>query len=101
MHRPAPRILLLPMVKRFTVNDGGVSVLVEQRPVKLIDTEHEAARTVVTVLLAEPPALDGKRMEPGLDGTRSDFRLESQGVTVAIAGPARVVSLSDRITIRR
>ena len=101
MHRPAPRIVLLPMVKRFTVNDDGVSVLVEQRPVKMIRQENEAARPIVTVLLAEPPALDGRRVEPGFDGTRSDFRLEGRGVTVTIVGTARVVALSDRITIRR
>ena len=101
MHRPAPRILLLPLVTRFSANHDGVSVVIDERPVKLIRPENEAGRTIVTVLLAEPPALDGKRVEPGLDGMRSDFRLEGRGVTVTIAGTARVVSTSDRITIRR
>ena len=101
MHRPAPRVLLLPMAKRFTVNDDGVSVLVEQRPVKLIGQENETSRPIVTVLLAQPPALDGTRVEPGLDGTRSDFRLEGRGITVRIVGAARVVSFSDRMTIRK
>jgi hypothetical protein len=53
------------------------------------------------VLLTEPPQLDGKRVEAGLDGTRSDFRLEGRGVTVTVAGTVRVVSVSDRITIRK
>lgn len=101
MHRPAPRTLLLPMVKRFTVNHDGLSVVVEQRPVKLIGSENEAGPSVVTVLLEEPPALDGKRVEPGLSGARSDFRIEARGVTVTFAGTARVVSTSDRITISR
>jgi len=101
MHRPAPRILLLPMVKRFTANHDGVSVVVEQRPVKLIGSEDEAGPTVVTVLLTEPPQLDGKRVEAGLDGTRSDFRLEGRGVTVTVAGTVRVVSVSAPTTIRK
>ncbi len=101
MHRPAPRTLLLPMVKSFTMNHDGVAVLVEQRPVKLFGSENEAAPPVVTVLLAEAPQLDGKRVEAGLDGPRSDFRLVGRGVTVTIAGAARVVSRSDRITISR
>ena len=101
MHRPAPRVLLMPMVQRFTANHDGVSVVVEQRPVKLIDSENEVGPPVVTVLLAEPPLLDGRRVEAGLDGARTDFRLESRGVTVTVAGKARVVSQGDRITISR
>ena len=101
MHRPAPRILLLPMVTRFSAKNDGVSVVIDERPVKLIRPETDAGRTTVIVLLAEPPALDGKRVVPGLDGVRSDIRLEGRGVTVTIAGTARVVSVSDRITISR
>ena len=101
MHRPAPRILLLPMVKRFTANHDGVSVVVEQCPVKLLYSENEAGPALVTVLLAEPPLLNGSRVEAGLDGTRSDFRIEGRGVTITVAGAARLVSLSDRITIGR
>ena len=58
------------MVNRLTVNHDGVSVLVEKHPVKQIRAENEVGRSVVTVLLAEPPKSDGKRVEPGMDGTR-------------------------------
>jgi len=101
MYRPAPRVLLLPMVKQFTASHDGVSVVVEQRPVKLFGSESETGPAVVTVLLAEAPELNGKRVEPGLGGTRSDFRLVARGLTVTIAGAARIVSTSDGMTISR
>ena len=101
MHRPSPRILLMPMVRRLTVNHDGVSMEVEQRPVKVVGPENEVARSIVTVLLAEPPGLAGKRVEPGLDATQSDFRLVGRGVTVTITGPARVVAVRDQITISK
>jgi hypothetical protein len=101
MHRPAPRILLMPMVRRLTVNHDGVSMEVEQRPVKVVGPENEVARSIVTVLLAEPPDVAGKRVEPGLDATQSDFRLVGRGVTVTITGPARVVAVRDQITISK
>lgn len=101
MHRPAPGVLLMPMVKSLAVNHAGVSMQVEQRPVKLAGSEFKVMRTVITVLLDEAPGLDGRRVEPGMDTSRSDLRLVGPGVTLTIAGAARVVSLNDRITITR
>ena len=97
-HQPGPGVMLLPFADRFAAEEDGLTVSVNDRPVRL---DVSGTPRTITILLSDAPRLNGERVTPGYEREMSAARVEADGATVTVSMAVRVTAEASQLRIMR
>lgn len=95
--RPAPGIMLVPDARLLSTRLKWGSLVVRDRPI--LNDMRQPPRIAVTVLLAELPEVNGRRLANG-EHRFSQLSIDSQGIELTVDAPTLVEVSNDSIVLK-